>query len=296
MFSQWSIDHLKHCLQSKSIFLSRDAVIIFVCGGKSNIDYPTARDRFLQYATRHLGSFQFFRAEDFFSFAVASTIKDLLTIENDIAKFCDCLIIFIESSSAIAELGAFSNSDRLAKMILAVNDADYELSNSFIAKGPIAKINRLSKFGPTVYLNMENALANVDQIEKRLAKIERKKNRRLSLTTYEEFLNESPKNRMMFLYDVISFFFPITLGEIIRILELFYKKTGYDITTELNMLQTLELVRYIDHFYLANPAIPQKYFVYKGLDVKRVRSANINFYHKNSRDRLKYLPFYNRAL
>lgn len=290
VFPQWGIDHLKKCLRSKSVLLSRDAVLIFVCGGKSNAKNPTARDMFLQYSARHLNSYKFYRAEEFFDLSVAGTGKDLLTVENDIAKFCDCLVIFIESPSAIAELGAFSNSDRLARMILAINDQDHELSDSFIARGPIAKINRRSQFKPVVFANMQNALAQISSIEDRLKRIERKNNRRVDLASYEEFKASSPKLRMMFLCDIISLFFPMTLGELIGVLERLFDKTGYDIDTELGMLKTLNLVKIVDHYFMSSSAVPQKYFVYKGIDVRRVRSANINALHKHSQERLRHLP------
>jgi hypothetical protein len=137
---------------------------------------------------------------------------------------------------------------------------------------------------------MKNALAQISSIEDRLRRIERKNNRRVDLASYEDFRKSTPKLRMMFLCDIISLFFPVTLSELVGVLEQLFGRSGYDIDVELGMLKTLKLVRIVEHYYMSSSAVPPKYFVYKGIDVRRVRSANINALHKRSQERLKLLP------
>ena len=141
-FPKQSLLELRNCLTNDGLYLSSDATVVFVCGAKPSPKAPRARDSFLQYANRNLKSYRFFMAEDFFNLYERRMQKDLLSVEGDIAKFCDCLIVFIESASAIAELGAFATHDELSKIMLAVNDDEHRNSDSFISLGPIAKINR----------------------------------------------------------------------------------------------------------------------------------------------------------
>jgi len=139
-----SVIELKKCLSEDKLFLSKDAYIVFVCGANTRNEKHSARSSFIEYGKKYLNGIDFFIAEDFFSKISEKDEYDLLSLENSIAQFSDCILIFLESPSAIAELGAFSNNDKLAGIILAINNRDHASTPSFINLGPIAKLNKIS--------------------------------------------------------------------------------------------------------------------------------------------------------
>jgi len=63
---------------------------------------------------------------------------NLQRYETEIARIADLVVLFLESMSVAAELGAFAMSDELAKKLLVVNDSRYMRGESFIDQGPLA--------------------------------------------------------------------------------------------------------------------------------------------------------------
>ena len=80
--------------------------------------------------------------------------------------------------------------------MLVVNDKNFSESESFISLGPVAKIDRISKFGPTIYTDIKSILSIAPEISKRLSKIKKGKITKISIRSYEEFSKISPKIKM----------------------------------------------------------------------------------------------------
>jgi len=211
-------EKLKSCLENSELFLKSDSVLVFTCGRKPNPENPTIRDLILDYAHKHFSSFKFFMAEDFFNAFENEEKLDLMTLEGDLADYSDCIIIILESESAFAELGAFSMYDKLAKIVLAINDTKFKNSDSFIKKGPLEKLNKESKFKPVMYVDFSTILTYMPDIREKLNKIEKKNRKRIKLATLEQYKICDPKIRILFLLDIISFFAPIKLSEVKNIL------------------------------------------------------------------------------
>ncbi len=291
MFSLFSKNTIKNCINNNNLLLLKDAIMIFVCGAMPNDNNPTARDSFLKYAYLHHPTYNFFKAEEYFKIADKNGKIDLLSIEDNIAKYCDCLIIFVESASSIAELGAFANSDELSRIMLVINNKEYANSNSFISFGPIAKINKVSDFKPVIHADMKSVLTKISDINNRLLKIKRKNARRVNISTYKKFTYSTPKIRLLFLYELISLFSPLSFGELIDILRFIYNKNNYNIRTEINLLLTLKLIENQNNYFYTNYYKHQYFFRYEGINIVSVRASNINHFHKYSRDRLTLLPY-----
>ncbi len=290
MFSDFSKNAIKKCIKNNNLKLSKDAKIIFVCGAMPDNNNPTARDRFLDYAFRHYPLFNFFKAEEYFKITGNSDKIDMLSIEDSIAKYCDCLIIFVESASSIAELGAFANNTKLSKIMLIINNKEYKNAKSFISYGPIAKINNKSIFKPVIHADMKSVLTKISDINDRLLKIKRIYNRRVDISSYNNFKTIPPKIRMLFLYELILLFSPLTFSELIDILIFIYEKRNYNIRTEINLLHTLKLIELKDTFYYIDYNHHHNFFFYEGLNITSVRASNINYLYKNYRNRLILLP------
>ena len=96
---------LKKLIVPNKMMQSKDAKIVFVCGSALKYNNgKNARNRFMEYAKKYLEEYDVFIAETFFE--LFKDPDDLLTIESKLANYSDCIIIFLESDSSIAELGA----------------------------------------------------------------------------------------------------------------------------------------------------------------------------------------------
>lgn len=71
--------------------------------------------------------------------------RDLLSLENMLADSAHAIIIVVESPGAIAELGAFANSERLRPKLVAVVDKKYRGDRSFIMLGPLAQLRNVRR-------------------------------------------------------------------------------------------------------------------------------------------------------
>ncbi|MCX6121992.1 MAG: retron St85 family effector protein [Ignavibacteriales bacterium] len=276
---------------NKDTFLKSDSIIVFACGAKPNVTNPGGRDRVIEYAEKNLTQFQFLMAERFFSFFQNHDRIDLLSLENKLAEFSDCILIILESESTFAELGAFTNSDELAKIALVINDIKHDKSDSFINLGPLAKINKISNFRPVIQANMESILTVIYEVQKRLEKIERKNNIRLDISTYEKFLACSRKARTFLLLDLLALFSPLRYSELIEILHFIYGDHSIDINLEMGLLAAFGFVSKQDDYYFRTLGDSKLFFFFQGLNIIRFRSDIINCYFKlrKSRERLEIL-------
>ena len=72
-----------------------------------------------------------------------------LELENILADSVDCIVIFPESPGSFAEIGAFSNNEKLAKKMIVLSNKKYKYDKSFINYGPYRLIKR-SKSGKVI--------------------------------------------------------------------------------------------------------------------------------------------------
>ena len=119
--------------------------LIFLCGGRtaSSGQYVSARDYFYRHLKRTADEIagRVRLAEEVNAwFRHLSVFPDLLELENYLADLADITILFVESPGSIAELGAFAASDVLRPKTLAVLNKYYDLTETFIADGPVKKI------------------------------------------------------------------------------------------------------------------------------------------------------------
>jgi len=266
---------LAKCLREKQTLLKADSVLVFVCGARPSEDHLGARDRFLDYAKTQLSQFAFFRAED-----VVSEIADLLSLEDRLARFSDCIILILEGESTFAELGAFSLSEGLSRKLLVINDAQYRNSGSFIARGPIAKADKDSDFGPAIYTSLTAITRCIPEVERQLGKIERKRGFTVDLSSYSAFSRAKPKHRLLFLHDLVLLFSPIRHRELIEVLKYLFGDNDFEIRVEISLLEAIGLLRRVDR-HLTCAARPQDlFFDYRGFNAVRHRCSTVTHFHK----------------
>ena len=275
-------------LKASDARLRADSKVVFVCGGKSGHESPTARDVFLEYSKKNLHEYRFFKAEDAFERLLEK--YDLLSLEDKLTAYSDCIIIILESPGAIAELGAFTIKEELAQMVLAINDKKFFKEESFIALGPLQKIKSKSKFGETIYVNLEAVLAEAPEIATRLRVIKRRKSIAVSMENWEAFGLCEAKTRMLFLADLITLFSPVSKKELTQILKTLFNIEEYiDVDVELSVLEALSIVSHKKNYYFRSLNEKPLFFKFTSFDFVKLRSAVIVFYQKKVPVKIKNL-------
>lgn len=136
--------------------LTTSDISIFLCGGAG--DHEAGLRRKIGAALAALRSkyrYSVSYPEDMFMELVLGHQKfDLLTLENLLAKSVSSVAILLHSAGTLAELGAFSNHDRLRDKLVVVVDPKHEKSNSFISTGPI-RLLRKSTSSRVLFIKMD---------------------------------------------------------------------------------------------------------------------------------------------
>lgn len=86
---------------------------------------------------------------------------DLLTIEEILLSVCASTILIVESFGSACELGAFSFSSKNIEKLWVINNKDFRNDGSFIANGPIRKIENISS-DHVIYQKFKNADIDFD--------------------------------------------------------------------------------------------------------------------------------------
>ncbi|NIH03638.1 MULTISPECIES: retron St85 family effector protein [Providencia] len=145
--SQWEPKNFRVCY---------DEQIIFLCGAKvSDLDKNQTSMRGLFYKYCKENDSRLFNklllAEAFKNYLKDSHYPDLISFEKDIANIASLIVIFLESSGSIAELGLFCNLTEINKKLLVIVPEHEVLGpkkESFIFLGPLSylreKINEKS--------------------------------------------------------------------------------------------------------------------------------------------------------
>jgi hypothetical protein len=144
------------------IFVPRNKkkVTVFLCGAdiKNN---KTARSK-MAAIFAHYPRYELLYPEDLFDDLLAGQGQySLLKLENILADSVDSIVLFPESPGSFAELGAFSNNEKLAPKMVVVSNKKYQTNKSFINYGPYRLI-KSSGSGKVIHLNYEHLS---DQIE-----------------------------------------------------------------------------------------------------------------------------------
>lgn len=167
----------------------------------------------------------------------------MLTIESALTKYADCIILILESESAIAELGAFAHVDEIAKKILLINDKQFINSDSFIHKGPIKKVNAKSDFGETIYTDFSAITLCSQTIKERLDCIPHQNAKSIKFNNIED-VRRMDKERILLLSDVIHYLAPVTKNEIITYLKSALFDEWFDfLTNDLAILESFKLIK-----------------------------------------------------
>lgn len=219
--------------------------LMFLCGAAS---HNSARYALKNYFDGRLDlNFQILLAEDFFT-VLDEEYTDLLTLENYLADYSDCILIILESPGAIAELGAFSNGkDKFLEKILILNKNRYLLENSFINKGPVEKINRKTKFGILGYDSPESVLVVAEEILNQMRSNQRTRSFKEDLNSLSKPFENYKENFFptYILFELIRLLAPISKKHICSIMETLSGWKEKEINRRVSLLLALKHVEQV---------------------------------------------------
>ncbi len=127
---------------------------VFLCGGASTIKWISMRDK-VRDGLKKSKTFRLLYPEELFMEILnRDKQSDLLTLEDFLAKNCDIICIVCESPGSLVELGAFTNSKTLEKVVVVINEK-YKKKKSFIMTGPV-KLARKKNGKDSIFYYSEN--------------------------------------------------------------------------------------------------------------------------------------------
>lgn len=133
---------------------------IFLCGADIN-DNSKARAK-LAGLLKEKKRFEILYPEDIFDDLLVGNSHSLLTLESILADSVDAIVIFPESPGSFAEIGAFSNDERLRNKLICFANKKYQKNKSFINYGPL-RLVKTSSSGTVAHIVYED----LDDVNKR---------------------------------------------------------------------------------------------------------------------------------
>lgn len=152
-------------------------IVVFLCGGASNRDYKSLRDKVRillenEKKTLWYKPFKIFYPEDLLIEVLNKTKDaDLLSYEQFLANNSHVIVIICENAGSLVELGAFTNNEYTVDKVIAAVDKNLAKHKSFIMLGPIKYLKKRNRLNAIEYGQDEVDFA------KRLSRNIREKNK-----------------------------------------------------------------------------------------------------------------------
>ena len=145
----------------------------------------------------------------------------------------------------------------------------------------MAKLAKVSRFGPPIYTKLEAILKASPEITTRFSAIARPRARFVDLRTFKAFQSNGSSVQILFLVELISLFSPITFLVLIHLLEACYGKKSYKIDIHLSILEPLKLMEREEiestPYYVRSLEKRDLFFEYSGFNPITVRARVFNY-------------------
>lgn len=193
----------------KSAFLdslqTQNLVSIFLCGGNSIAQSNFRRQLGYKISKIH-SKYQYsvYYPEDMFiELILGHQRKDLLSLEDLLAKGVHCVVILLQSPGTFTELGAFTNYPDLKDKLVVVIDPIYKSKRGFITLGPIRYLQN-QKMSKVIYSamneqNLDNLTRQISEASREIAKHSTPSNDLSNPITSQKFYLS-----MIYVFDPIS--------------------------------------------------------------------------------------------
>ena len=225
---------------------------ILLCGGvigSATDPFRSARDYFQRYLREnHPDIFKRVKlAETISGWIKNTTFSDLLELEEYFADLSDLIVLFVESPGSIAELGAFAVSNALRPKTLVVLNSSHPLERTFIADGPVKRLqdndHELVRY---YYWDSENLEAvdtgkTFEELSSELSQllIDREKS-----TAKESIISRSHGHLMLLAADVVNIIGIVTREDISGCLGIWHRGCPpKELAKYLLLLRHLDIVR-----------------------------------------------------
>ncbi|MBL1148329.1 MAG: hypothetical protein HND56_07920 [Pseudomonadota bacterium] len=277
------LSEYKDVLQSGRVYKSIKRHIVFVCGGEIGPSSNFRKD-FLNFANDNPPDYHFFLAEKAYKSLMQindDVSHNLALFERTICEISDCILIFPESVGSYCEVGYFAHKSDIIKKILIVNNVDHHAAGSFINEGPIALINKETKFSSTIVLekNAPNFNLVTNRLNEKLKVAERRKS-----FVVEEAAQLLLQDQLFIINEIINIFGPcslLSIEEILRNLSIKYKRL--ELQQIIAILEGSGLVHYNETYtdYLVSDCEHTDFIEYDGETRKEIRLKVLQYYQSN---------------
>ena len=156
------IDNIARMVK-ETLFISRSnkLVTVFLCGADVKDD-SKARHHMAKIFSTH-ARYEVLYPEDVFDDLLSGHGQySLLKMEGILADSVDAIVLFPESPGSFAELGAFSNIDKLACKTIILANKKYRSNKSFINFGP-NRLIKATKTGKIYHINYDHLTDSVEK-------------------------------------------------------------------------------------------------------------------------------------
>ena len=244
---------------------------VFLCGAQLNDPEHSLRDLFFERKVKPDPKLlarvklaedaeRWYRSHEHFD--------DLLELEEYLAGLSACVLLFVESPGAIAELGVFSQMPILQDKLLVVLEQSHSLGPSFIVDGPIKQMKR-NNFGTVLsfpWLTNSEAMGrrpiNTEIVGETLDAIAEELDKKLQgRPKTVKFRDPDHGHRMLLVADLVKLSGVCNRTELHEILqELSLNYTGSELKRYLFLLDQLKIIATKPYgnvdYYFGNDEVP----------------------------------------
>lgn len=279
---------------------------VFVCGASGD---DSIRNKLLHHLKINYKKHDYILAEEVN--AIVPENSDLLTQENILLKYSDCVIIILESFSACAELGAFVNykdskdNNNFIDKIFVYNDFQFHDAISFINKGPLKMLDSSSCNKVYYYHNNDPCEIDISELMKGLEKFFPKYKKKNSILGIEDLKKSTESTNFIntlypLIIDIVKLVSPIRNNDLIFLLNKIlnnHEKTYYEPKEILGILISLKYLKEIKinkKYSLIIIGSKKEDFISVNKKYALDRQRVLRYYKKNEQNILKsYYRYYN---
>lgn len=261
-----AIDVFKSLVHPASTRIISLPDIVLVFGGKLGASEESARQMFINWllVNQHPISRLLRTPEQYEDWNNFEGYDNLIDFEREAGSLAKAIVLFSESPGAFAELGAFCMDSILAERLFVVIDEQNYAAGSFIAHGPIKKIENhhggvvcaVSKMDPP-----KDILPELDLVADALSE----KINSIPQTTI--FNPKQLRDRLLLVMDLVELFGAITVHELQAIMQFM----GGDVNRpalerlvkQAERFELISSVKKLAKTYLVSPADRQVYLDYR---------------------------------
>lgn len=229
--------------------------IVLVFGGQLGNPTNSARQMFINWIliNKPTISEQVRTPEQYQDWNNFEGYSNLVDFEIDAGHLTKAIVLFTESEGAYAELGSFCTDSILSERLFVIIERQYYDAPSFIAKGPIKKIEALHPDHSICVLDTLDPTQVGDQLPDLVTELEEK------LATFPKTLGFQPnrtRDQFLLVADLIDLFGALTRKELYELVRVMGVEIDYErldrITSQLLRFELIEFVPGVKKFFVAS--------------------------------------------